>query len=279
MEVGKGASKKISGDTVTNVYHDDACFVRAFDTAHNVVWRREPVLDLADIAGKGNGLGTGESTVIIHPLKGYTKDSNFPFIKPREFLPLMNNPFVDGIFVPNGDPDLIISTRGDVFKESPQTSGLFSIDLVVNPDPVFFEVGIRKGAIEFDEQLYGAGGKSCITMHANIGLTFDLKAIQQSYQRSITQFTAQVGIADTNEPYPCNADFWVLVDGEIRYSLRQYKQKGVLNDVSVVIKDTDRFLTLVTTDGGDSDNPQGTCYERANSCDWCVFTEPVLELE
>lgn len=281
MEVSKGAAKKISGDTqdVTDIPCNEASFVRAFDPENKVVWRRQPSLDLADIAGKGNGLGTGSASVIIHPVKGYTNDHEYNFIKHREFLPLTDNPYMDGIFVPHGNPDLVVSTRGDVFRDAPKTSGLFSIDLVVNPAPGFYKTDLRSGAIEFNGQLYGDGGKPCITMHANVGLTFDLDALRQTYGRGINRFTARIGIADLNEPAPCNADFWVLVDGEVRYSLRQYKQKGVLNDVTVQIKDTDRFLTLMTTDGGDTDNPGADFYKRANSCDWCIFTEPILILE
>jgi hypothetical protein len=93
----------------------------------------------------------------------------------------------------------------------------------------------------------------------------------------VARFAAKIGIADLNEPYPCNADFWVLVDGKVRYSLRNCRQKGKLTDISVELSDKDRFLTLVTTDGGDPDILR--IYERAISCDWCVFAEPVLELE
>jgi hypothetical protein len=254
-------------------------FVRAIDSKTNMVLRKNSV-DLADMAGMGNGLGTGKSSVIIHPTKGYTKDVESGFIRPREFLPITDNPYVDGIFVPNNEnAELIVSTRGDIFKGVPKTSGLHSIDLVVNPEPGLFAGGSRSGTIEFDGQVYGAGGKPCINMHANIGLTFDLDAIRKHYQCGINRFTSRIGIADLNEDYACNADFYVLLDGRICYSLRQYKQKGALNDVSVEINDTDRFLTLVTTDGGDPDYPEGGCYKRSNSCDWCVFTEPVLMLE
>jgi len=281
MEVSKGVAKKISSDTsvVTDIPCNEGSFVHAFDSEKNVVWRQQPSLDLADIAGKGNGLGTGDTSVIIHPAKGYTTDHEYNFINPQEFLPIGENPYIDGVFVPHGKSDLIVSTGTDVFRSAPKTSGLFSIDMVVNPSANFFKTDLRKGAIEFNGQLYGSEGKPCITMHANIGLTFDLDAIRKSYGRDIQRFTSRIGIADLDKPAPCNADFWILVDGEVRYSLRQYKQKGILNDIVVEIQNADRFLTLMTTDGGDLDNPAGGFYTRANSCDWCIFTEPILILE
>lgn len=281
MEVSRGAAKNVSGDTnaVTDIPCNESSFVRAFNSEKNIIWKSQPFLDMVDIAGMGNGLGTGRGSVIIHPAKGYTKDHEYGFIRPQGFLRIMENPFLDGIFVPNGNSDVVISTRGDIFRQAPPTSGLFSIDLVVNPSENFYKTNLRKGAIEFDGKLYGEDGIPCIAMHANVGLTFDLDAIRNNYHRSIARFTSQIGIADLDEPVLGNADFYVLIDGQIRYSLRQYKQKGVLNDVSVSISESDRFLTLVTTDGGDTDNPQGSFYERANSCDWCVFTEPTLILD
>lgn len=275
-----GGAKRLDASIgqIKEIACDRELFARHIDSQRNLVWRGQNTLDLADIAGMGNGLGSGKTSVVIHPRKGYTKDREYGFIRPRGFLPIAENPYVDGVFVPNNeDPELTISTHGDIFKDVPQTSGVFSIDLVVNPAPGFFAGNSRSGTIVFDGQRYGHGGKPCISMHANIGLTFDLDAIRKSYRRNIRHFTSQIGIADLNEPTPCNADFWVLVDGQVRYSLRQYKEKGVLNDVTVEIRETDRFLTLITTDGGDPDNlDQG---KPANMSDWCVFVEPVLMLE
>ena len=225
-------------------------------------------------------MGTGNSAVRLDPVKGFTTEWHNGVSAAKGYLSIPDHPFIDGIFVPDGETKQIVSSRGDVFDECPDTSGLFDVDLFANPKPEILKTEFREGTIRFDGKEYtDTSGNACLVMHANRGLTFDLDAIRQSYHRSIRRFTAQAGIADLREPYPCNADFWVLVDGQICYSLRQYKQKGILNDISVEIQDTDRFLTLVTTDGGDPDDPAGGFYTRAISCDWCIFTEPMLELE
>lgn len=282
MEVSTGFAKKISGDTqtVSDIPCNETSFVRSFDFEKKVVWRKQPSLDLADIVRAGNGLGTGNSTVRLDPKEGFTEIWHGGFHVAKGYLPIPSHSFIDGIFIPDGDTPQVVSSRGDVFEECPDTSGIYNMDLLANPKAEIFRTDLREGTIQFNGRDYTEeSGRSCIVMHANHGLTFDLEAIRRSFNRDIARFSAQVGIADLKEDCPCNADFWVLVDGQVRYSLRQYKQKGVLNDVAVDIKNTDRFLTLVTTDGGDPDNPQGSFYERAISCDWCIFTEPVLILE
>lgn len=282
MAVSSGSAKKISGDnqTVTDIPYSDTHFVRTFDSQSEVVWRRQPSLDLADIVRDGNGLGTGNSAVRIDPIKGFTTDWHNGVSTAKGYLPISDHPFIDGLFVPDGDTKQIVTSRGDVFEECPDTSGLFDVDLFANPKPEILKTEFREGTVRFNGKEYtDKSGNSCIVMHANRGLTFDLEAIRNRYHRGIRSFTAQAGIADLHESVGCNADFYVLVDGQIRYSLRQYKQKGVLNDILVEIKESDRFLTLVTTDGGDPDFPEGGFYTRAISCDWCIFTEPVLILQ
>jgi len=115
-------------------------------------------------------------------------------------------------------------------------------------------------------------------MHANLGITFDLNAIRaQCPDIKVTRFVSKIGIADFEEQAGCNADFWVLVDGKVRQSRRNLKQKNFLSDFSVELDPSARFLTLVTTDGGDIDRKGA--YQRAYTCDWCVFVEPELVLE
>jgi len=279
-EVSHGSARRVSAHTgqVADISYNDRHFVRAFDSTNNVLWRERPALDLADMVRAGNGLGTGNSKVRLSPVKGLTYDYHGGFVTVEGYRPIPELPFVDGIFVPDGETRQVISTRGDIFEECPDTSGIVDLDLLATPEPEIFKTDLRDGTIRFNGTEYSENGKPCIVMHANHGLTFDLDAIRKHYPLKISRFVSGVGIADLHEKCGCNADIWVLLDGQVRYSLRQYKQKGVLNDICVDIRDTDRFLTLVTTDGGDPDDPR-SFYTRAISCDWCVFTEPVLELD
>lgn len=276
-----GSARKLDAERgeLKEIPCKDNLFARHIDSTTEIIWRVQS-LDLADIVRGGNGFGTGNSDVRLNPIKGFTRDFHGGFSTAKGYLAIPELAFIDGVFVPDVHAQQIVSSRNDVFAECPETSGIFDMDLFANPKSGILKTDLREGTIEFNGREYtDESGHPCILMHSNLGLTFDLDAIRKHYRRDITRFTSRAGIADLKEDCPCNADFWVLVDGQVRYSLRQYKQKGVLNDVSVEIKDTDRFLTLVTTDGGDPDYPEGGFYKRAISCDWCVFTEPVLELE
>ena len=137
---------------------------------------------------------------------------------------------------------------------------------------------MKNSFIQFDGQKYGDQNHSCLLMHANMGITFDLNAIRVLCPNiKITHFISKYGIADLEENVGCNADFWILIDGQVRMSRYNVTQKGVLNDVSIELGSSDRFLTLVTTDGGDED--YSGIYQRPYTSDWCVFIEPTLILE
>lgn len=133
----------------------------------------------------------------------------------------------------------------------------------------------RRELVQFNGQIYGSERNPCIVMHANLGVTFDLQTLRAySPETPVTRFTCQAGMADFDTDLSGSMDFWVLVDGQVRASLTQVDQSGVLNDLSVDLQPTDRFLTLVTTDGGDPDHP-GT-FQKADTGDWGVFVEPLV---
>jgi hypothetical protein len=136
----------------------------------------------------------------------------------------------------------------------------------------------RNGIVQFNGQEYGSRKHPCIMMHANLGITFDLDALRTLCPDiTVSRFVSQIGVADFEETVGCNADFWVLVDGDVRVARRHVTVKGRLNDISVALTPADRFLTLATTDGGDVDRLGA--YQRSYTCDWCVFVEPALILE
>jgi hypothetical protein len=137
---------------------------------------------------------------------------------------------------------------------------------------------MRNGIIRFNGQDYGNREHPCIVMHANLGITFDLSAIRALCPDiKMARFVSQFGIADFKETAGCNADFWFLIDGQVRESRRHVTQKNALSSVSIELSPSDHFLTLVTTDGGDIDRMGA--YQRSYISNWCVFVEPALILE
>jgi hypothetical protein len=127
------------------------------------------------------------------------------------------------------------------------------------------------------------GGRVCGTsdypglmMHANLGITFDLNAIRADLPSAeITRFAADAGLSSM-APREGNADIWVLVDGKLRFSQKGIREKGKAFPVEINIGKSDRFLTLITTDGGDVDSLEPA--RRASDSDWCLFAQPRLEL-
>ena len=63
------------------------------------------------------------------------------------------------------------------------------------------------------------------------------------------------------------ADYWVLVDGRVRDRRRQINGCSSAISISIAINSNDRFLTLVSTDGGNG-------IDR----DLIAFGDPRLEL-
>ncbi len=256
----------------------EQAFVRHFYSDTGFVWRGQR-LCLADLVGKGNGLGSGQTNVYLDPIEGY-KESLYcnGSGKGNEYRALVANPYIDGLFIPDGSKRQIISSQAHEFAGCPKTNGECYTTLGANPDQGVWATSMRNGIVQFNGQQYGAKSHPCIVMHANLGITFDLNAIRAICPGiEMARFVSKIGIADFKEQTGCNADFWVLIDGQVRESKRNFTRKDVLRDISIELSPSDRFLTLVTTDGGDIDRIGA--YQRSFTCDWCVFVEPALIIE
>jgi len=277
VEVGRGIAKRISSGTseISDIAFNDTIFIRNIDSENQIIWNGLLNLDLADMVQKGNGLGTGSSEERLNYEKGFTTEIRWGHTSIFEtYLPIEDAPFIDGIFIPNGST--IISSRGDVFEGFPFTNGVYCADLIANPKPGAFVIDGQPRTIQFGGQEYSDLGKSCIVMqNSNHGITFDLDAIRSCYNIKIERFESEVGLVDFDGKR-CNANFYVLVDGQLRYSLPGYNQKGILNRVLVNLRDTDRFLTLATSENVDQADYMANSTLHEN---WCVFAEPVLVLE
>jgi hypothetical protein len=180
--------------------------------------------------------------------------------------------------VPNGASRQIVSSEGDVFTDCPKTSGYFYAEILNTPVELLTSVSTASplstlpGGVD-----YGSGEHPFLCLHANSGITFDLNAFRQRLQGNrILRFSTTLGIPDCapNEPLETITDFWILVDGQVRY--KSTLSRGAIEPVEVEIAETDRFLTLVATDGGSQDAQ----FDRnAIGYDWCMFGGAKLILE
>lgn len=277
MEVREGIAKKISDDIgeVADIKCRSDYFVRDINSEANCVWREEPVVRLADIVGGGNGLGTGEIDMGIDPISGTPSKESWGTRKSaNDYHSVPANPYVDGVFVPNGRTQQIVSTQGHLFRECPVTSGT-CCEHIISSAVRSLDSRVEQILETSDLQAHS------LFMHANMGITFDLQAIRRLLPADkIVRFQSKFGIRKwAIHPGASNADFWVLVDGELRYSKKQVKIDE-LGSFDIELSEKDRFLTLIQTDGGD---PKERILDglvlSPNDSDWGIFADPILILE
>ena len=256
---------------------NETVFVRVINSDTGLIWRGQKVIDLADVVGNGCGFGTGRLNTGIDPSTGRSEDLIFQSRRTNnQYHAVTDNAFVDGVFVPNGFKSQVISTLGNIFKECPVTQGYFFADICNTPKQISRAGNGRTYPLVFDGIDYQTGGRTCIFMHANTGITFDLDAFRVIYPGArILRFSTQAGLSE-NTPNPTGVAFWILVDGEIRYQQETGETVGSLGPVTVDLSQSDRFLTLVTTEGSVSESQA----DRFNvGYDWGIFDRPVLILE
>ncbi|MCA9120309.1 MAG: DUF1553 domain-containing protein [Planctomycetaceae bacterium] len=206
-------------------------------------------VDLADVVGGGNGFGTGKKGLGIDARTGQIQERPFGDlgnVNPGNFASCSYD-FVDGVFVPANEQTKISST--DLVAHGlPKNSGK-AWDMIRN-GPVASQFSTKLGELDFN-----ADGHSMIGLHANAGITFDLRAIRAAIwphdpdgsQPATLRFSTTAGYGGrTIEP---SAEFWILVDG--RLSAHQKVGRNDAIPVAVELSSQATFLTLISTDGGD----------------------------
>ncbi|MBN2065114.1 MAG: NPCBM/NEW2 domain-containing protein [Sedimentisphaerales bacterium] len=279
-EVTQGQARKVSGtdEQVSEIPFDSKLFARDIDSSANMIWRGRSVINLADIVGGGNGWGTGELELGIDAVTGKRlvfgsedRKSNGDYVK-------VDDPFIDGVFVPQGkDRYQVISSNGHIFYECPKTNGIYYSNIVNGYGRDLVDYKWRAPHGELGNRFYGTAEYPALFMHANLGITYDLDAIRRSLpDGKIAKFTADAGLSSDN-PRQGNFDIWILVDGELRFSRKGINDIRDIVSIEIPLRDSDRFLTLVSTDGGDPGFEDGRTL-RSTDSDWCVFARPSLEL-
>lgn len=244
-------------------------------------------LNLADVVGGGNGYGTGNlcgtGGTAIGTINQFTGMPDDPFrpldyrggrwydrhhvsVDPR-FVAVPMLPYVDGVFVPDGDQTAcVVSSLGHVFRECPDTEGVTKWNVV---NGWRYRTAPTYGGINTPELARAQG----ISLHANIGITFDLDGIRQGLgEVKIRRFSARAGLPLSQEKDAAEADIWVLIDGQVRFVEKDIRSSQMV-DIAFDIAAEARFLTLVATD-----SQTGPPAEHPSNYDRCFFAEPVLEL-
>jgi hypothetical protein len=197
-------------------------------------------VDLADVVGGGNGFGTGRKGLGLDARSGKVQERPFGDlgnVKPGDYR-ACEYEFVDGVFVPaNGETK--ISSTGLTAKELPENSGK-AWDMIRN-GPVASQFSSKLGETDFN-----ADGHSMIGLHANAGITFDLREIRKATNYGELTFSTVVGYG--GQPVEPSAEFRVLLDGQQLAHGRIGRNDAV--PIKFSVPEDARFLTFISTDGG-----------------------------
>lgn len=204
----------------------------------------EKGVDLADIVGGGDGYGSGVPDQGIDPLNGQPLPGKLGFrkgVRVNHFTPA-DNPLVDGVVIPNASPTgTQVSSTGIRVKDVPQTSG--EVWDAIRNGPVNAQHTVTLGGVDFSEQ-----GQTLLSLHANAAITFDLDAIREAGAPHGMLFIAQVGYF--GQTPTGGARFAVYVDGQLQTDHPAIGAKDGLVPIEVPLPAEARFLTLMSTDGG-----------------------------
>lgn len=230
-------------------------------------------ISLAQIVGGGDWPGTGIAGRGIDVRTGKPSQDRLGGLEnviPNRFIP-SEEPLIDGVFVPTADRDeshLVISSTGLRISELPKTS-LSAWDLIRN-GPVNSQYSNELGGIDFTSDRHDLLG-----FHANSGITFDLQEIRQrlvaneaqdksvgeprdsSLQTSSPEnetltnplrLTGFIGYFGAEGEFL--ADVWIYVDGKLITSFKKLRRSDGLQPIDLILQQSSRFLTLISTDGG-----------------------------
>ncbi|HDS85553.1 MAG TPA: hypothetical protein ENN97_10215 [Phycisphaerales bacterium] len=262
-------------------------FVRRFDSEKQFLWRGESV-DLAAIVAGGDGFSPVRGIAGINPktgqpVTGYRFTVHY---STATYRPVPDNPFVDGVFIPDGGlGENIITSAGHIFKDCPDTAGrsdnpvgATSHDILTFCDydeGVIPEARRNKMAV-FNGVARGTVEEPAVLMHSNVGITFDLQAIRSRLSGAeISQFDCFVGLPGSLRGATSRSDVWVLIDGQLRYSKYELMPEAGLLDITIDLAASDRFLTIAVTDAAHTYEPGEGTYAD----DYVYLVKPKLVLK
>ena len=261
-------------------------FAQKISSKDNRIEYGKPVtlVSLTDLVMGGNGHGTSQETSQIYAVSTGQKITD-PTGQYRTisnpYQPVSSNPFIDGIFVPDGKNQMI-SSQGHVFADCPDTSGFYYYNLCFDKNwryvPSVMEVYQKQRNLNFTSDV--------VFMHSNIGVTFNLEAVRRQFpRRSIRRFQTTVGTLsffrgygilseELLSPNYTEFDVWILVDGQLRSKAEMVHWDSLI-DLDVPLTATDRFLSIAVTDGGII----RSVGNNANHYDLCGMADMRFEME
>ena len=230
-------------------------------------------LSLVDLMAGGHGLGC-RSGIGVDPATGRTGhlapagdrkgDGNYHVIKTM--------PVIDGCFVPEGGKRLDqIDSGGDRYAFPSSTGDSFGNIWAGGKVP--WIQGVLPVSTVLDGVNYAQYPNNLLVVHSNSGLTINLGAIRRLYPGvPLRAFRATLGDSFVGPdkvykiPAP-RADVFLLVDGKLVFHKIGMTGEVKPINVNVGLPPHAKYLTLVTTDGGDGTRDA-----------WILWCNPEFEL-
>lgn len=269
MAEGMAARFRADGTTEYGVNSEAHQFVRAIPANSALSDRDE--LCLIDLMAGGDGLGTRLAGA-IDPSTGsrdYSEKGRKLRLSQRRtpvaFHAVEWHQMIDGVFVPtaSGSQVQIDSAGGSI--DLPRSEGFTWGSLWVrrrestriansNINHDFWGARTLDGIVQRLEEVE----RGLIGIHANAGVTFDLRKIQMVHRQLPIEFRGSVDNIENSadwaphemREFKRTVNFHIFVDGQPRYERLVFRREDGDERFVVPLLPDDRFLTVVATDDG-----------------------------
>jgi hypothetical protein len=269
MTEGMAARFLSDGTMESGLKTDLATFTRTIPAnAPNV--RRDEIC-LIDVVAGGSGMESylAGSIAPFNGQRDYSPEGNewmqMSHLSDGKFYGVPDCPLLNGVFIPKADGQQVqIDSTGRKVDLPPNSGYVFGTlwarrkesihELKSGPAFDFWGFRTLEGIVEkLKTTQIGLVG-----MHANMGVTFDLEAMQTVHHRSPVEFRGAVSNIENFAEWPPGEspsnpktrllDCRILVDGEVRYSRLGFRREDGDEGFAVKLTSKDRFLTIVMTD-------------------------------
>lgn len=275
IALGESQAVVISGDGMQDVAYDELAFEREVTTS----------LQLVDMIMGGDGT-TRRENVGLHPVTGqYERNiagnrSLIGLLSTGRLQPVPGSAVVKGTFIPSKDGRLDGLPVGLTLPGLPETNGIgYGVIWSGAEMPALDQAGLSPVPTKLPGYNFAGAGQQSMVMHTNAGLMIDLDAIRSANPGfEIVAIKAVVGNASQHKPAEklgnknatMRSDFLAYLDSDLAMSkafdLSADEQERVAL-LELSIQATHRYLTLVSSDGGDG-----------NHQDWIVLGNPIVVL-
>ncbi len=222
-------------------------------------------LNLADLVGGGNGLGTGLMGQGLNPGSGDITGTPLVLNAVSQgFQPVDELMFVDGVFIPDaGQGPIVTTSTGLTLDQGPDSLGLCRASITcggITPRSTF---NLKTMTLDDNTE----PNTPTIAMTANAGITFDLRQLRSAMSGvSIQRFQCQTGLPTQRASE--DLQIWVLVDGEARFAEHFSSEGQRQQQIDIDITPNDQFLTFMVTAPAEND-----------ALPLALFVNPMLELD